>query len=47
LLSDEAWIYLEDAADHEPPQLPENWSYYREKKAGQVCYRLARRQAKT
>lgn len=47
LLSDEAWIYLEHAADRERPELPENWSYYREKKAGQVCYRLARRQAKT
>ena len=47
LLSDEAWIYLEDSADHERPELPENWSCHREKTAGQVCYRLARRNAPT
>jgi len=47
LLSDEAWIYLEDSADHDRPKLPENWSYHIEKKAGQVCYRLARRSSGT
>lgn len=43
LLSDEAWIYLEDATAHDRPEIPDNWSYYREKTAGQVCYRLAKR----
>jgi 16S rRNA (guanine966-N2)-methyltransferase len=42
-LADEAWIYVESAAGSEL-SLPGNWSWYRDKRAGQVSYRLAVRQ---
>jgi len=42
-LAASAWIYLEAAADQPPPQLPAHWTVYREKTAGAVTYRLARR----
>lgn len=38
-----AWIYLEAEADQPPPSLPPHWSFHREKVAGVVAYRLARR----
>jgi 16S rRNA (guanine966-N2)-methyltransferase len=41
-LADAAWIYLEAETGMELA-LPENWTCYREKQAGQVSYRLARR----
>ena len=41
-LAAEAWVYLE--AEHGLlPDLPENWTLYRSKQAGQVDYHLARR----
>ena len=38
-----AWIYLEAEANAPPPQLPAHWTLHREKTAGMVAYRLARR----
>ena len=38
-----AWIYLEAAADQPAPLLPAAWTLHREKIAGTVAYRLARR----
>jgi 16S rRNA (guanine966-N2)-methyltransferase len=38
-----AWIYLEAEANAPPPQLPTHWTLHREKTAGMVAYRLARR----
>lgn len=43
LLAEECWIYLESAARQSVPKLPENWHCHREKSAGEVCYRLYRR----
>jgi len=43
-LAPQAWIYLESGCDVRPV-LPEHWVWHREKQAGQVCYRLARRNA--
>jgi len=40
-----AWIYLEDAANSGAPELPAGWTLLRSKKAGDVGYHLARRQA--
>jgi 16S rRNA (guanine966-N2)-methyltransferase len=40
LLTAKSWVYLEMASDEPLPELPENWQPYREKNAGQVCYRL-------
>ncbi len=42
-LAASAWIYLEAAAELQPPALPAHWLPYREKTAGTVSYRLARR----
>ncbi len=42
-LADSAWIYLEAETGVEFT-LPERWVWYREKQAGQVSYRLARRE---
>jgi len=43
-LAPEAWIYLE--AEHAAQlELPDNWELYRVKRAGQVSYRLVRRNA--
>jgi 16S rRNA (guanine966-N2)-methyltransferase len=41
-LADSAWIYLEAERGLEVT-LPEHWEWYRDKQAGQVSYRLARR----
>jgi 16S rRNA (guanine966-N2)-methyltransferase len=38
-----AWIYLEDAATHGEPSLPDGWTLLRSKRAGDVGYHLARR----
>ncbi|MFZ1327197.1 MAG: 16S rRNA (guanine(966)-N(2))-methyltransferase RsmD [Candidatus Contendobacter sp.] len=43
-LSPSAWIYLEAEAATEHLSLPSNWTLTREKTAGAVSYRLARRQ---
>jgi 16S rRNA (guanine966-N2)-methyltransferase len=40
-----AWIYLEDVANRGAPTLPAAWTLLRSKKAGDVGYHLARRQA--
>lgn len=42
-LSDSALIYIECGADEEPPPVPSNWLLHRDKRAGQVAYRLFRR----
>lgn len=42
-LADMAWIYLEAEAGLPPPLLPVGWTWHREKTAGTVAYRLARR----
>ena len=42
-LADAAWIYLEAAMDQPAPSLPVHWIVHREKIAGAVSYRLARR----
>ncbi len=39
-----AWIYLEAEAGWRPASLPAYWTLYREKTAGMVAYRLARRE---
>ena len=41
-LADSAWVYVESERGLELA-LPERWEWYREKQAGQVSYRLARR----
>jgi len=41
-LADSAWIYIESEEGLELA-LPERWEWYRDKQAGQVSYRLARR----
>jgi 16S rRNA (guanine966-N2)-methyltransferase len=38
-----AFVYLEDAASHGAPDLPDGWDLLRSKKAGDVGYHLARR----
>jgi 16S rRNA (guanine966-N2)-methyltransferase len=42
-LAASAWIYIESEAGTEL-QLPPHWQWYRDKRAGQVSYRLARRE---
>ena len=44
-LAETAWIYLEAEVDLPPLPLPANWTPYREKIAGAVACRLARREA--
>lgn len=44
-LSDNAFIYMEIDAHNSLPELPNGWSLLKEKKAGQVRYYLARRNA--
>lgn len=46
-LSDQAWVYLEMGCDEPLPALPARWQLYREKQAGQVCYRLFQCQPST
>ncbi|MBK8752521.1 MAG: 16S rRNA (guanine(966)-N(2))-methyltransferase RsmD [Candidatus Competibacteraceae bacterium] len=43
-LAETAWIYLEAEAELPPLSLPAPWRIYREKIAGAVAYRLARRE---
>lgn len=40
LLSGEAYVYLETAADAAPPDVPEHWEIYRSKRAAGVAYRV-------
>jgi 16S rRNA (guanine966-N2)-methyltransferase len=42
-LTDDAMIYIESEKELPLNNIPENWSLYREKQAGQVCYRLFER----
>jgi 16S rRNA (guanine966-N2)-methyltransferase len=42
-LTDHALIYIECGADEQPPLPPSNWLLHRDKRAGQVAYRLFRR----
>lgn len=42
LLSSPAFVYVESGADESAPQVPPAWSLHREKRAGQVEYRLFR-----
>lgn len=42
LLSPYAWVYVETPKAEERLELPENWSLYRDKVAGDVAYRLYR-----
>ena len=39
-LAQEAWVYLETPVNESPPPVPENWVLYRDKKTGEVAYRL-------
>lgn len=43
LLNSNALIYIETESDWLADGLPQNWKLYREKTAGQVCYRLYQR----
>ena len=40
LLARDAQIYIETDIHEELPELPPNWTLHREKRAGNVCYRL-------
>ena len=42
-LAEEAWVYVEQAAQEAWPILPDNWSWYREGCAGQAKFALLRR----
>jgi 16S rRNA (guanine966-N2)-methyltransferase len=39
-LAPRAWIYIESGADETLPAVPANWLLHRDKRAGQVAYRL-------
>lgn len=43
LLAPAAWVYMEADRSDPPPGLPDNWRVYRDQAAGQVAYRLYRR----
>lgn len=43
LLNNKALIYVESEINWQPDGIPNNWKIYREKQAGQVCYRLYER----
>ncbi len=45
LLAAPAWIYLETELRRAPPELPAHWQMLHDKTAGQVAYRLLRRDA--
>jgi len=42
-LANNAMIYIETEKELSLPELPESWQLYREKSAGQVCFRLFER----
>ncbi len=44
LLANEAWLYIEAAKGDTVPNIPHHWQLYRDKHAGEVAYRLYRRQ---
>lgn len=44
-LQDDAWIYVEQAAQEAWPTWPENWHWYREGHAGQAKFGLLQRQS--
>jgi 16S rRNA (guanine966-N2)-methyltransferase len=46
-LADDALIYVETGADEPLPPLPASWTLHRDKRAGQVAYRLFRRMPAT
>lgn len=39
-LAARAWIYIEAATDEPAPEVPPTWQLHRDKRAGQVAYRL-------
>lgn len=39
-LTERAWIYIESATDEPAPTVPPTWQLHRDKRAGQVAYRL-------
>ena len=41
-LNPDAYVYLESAVREGPPVMPEGWTLYRSKRAGEVGYHLAR-----
>ena len=43
-LAERAWIYIEAGADEPAPVVPSTWHLHRDKRAGQVAYRLYLRQ---
>ncbi|KDE38884.1 MAG: 16S rRNA (guanine(966)-N(2))-methyltransferase RsmD [Nitrincola lacisaponensis] len=43
LLNNQSLIYIESESHWVPDGIPANWILHREKRAGQVCYRLYRR----
>ncbi len=44
-LSARAWIYIESAADEAAPRVPATWHLHRDKRTGQVAYRLYLRES--
>lgn len=44
-LAARAWIYIEAASDEAPPAVPPTWQLHRDKRAGQVAYRLYLRES--
>lgn len=44
-LSNRAWIYIEAGSDEPPPNVPAHWQLHRDKRAGQVAYRLYLRES--
>lgn len=46
-LAERAWIYIESATDEPPPAVPPTWLLHRDKRAGQVAYRLYLRENTT
>ena len=44
LLANVAWLYIETAKGDAAPDVPLHWELYRDKHAGEVAYRLYRRQ---
>ena len=44
-LAQAALVYVESGVDEAEPQVPPSWSLHRDKRAGQVAYRLFRVEA--